>query len=130
MATFNKDTKIWSNPSGDFLYNPNLNIGEPLLHALLLLGDRVLQIDGETGITITAKEARVHTIRAAQTLQSLRIKEGDVIATATRILPHIPSVVIAGFLVGAPVNILDPGFQICKLSLFSYKCPLRIFILS
>lgn len=112
MATYNKETKVWSNPPGNSIYNPNLNLGETLLHSLYLTGDRVIHVDGETGEEVTAKTARVQVIRTAQSLKALGIRKGDVIAISTRILPKIPQVVYGAFLVGAPVNLLDPGFQI------------------
>lgn len=84
------------------------------MHSLYLIGDRVAHVDGETGEEITGKVTRLQTIRTAQSLRALGVRKGDVIAVSTRILPKTPQLIYGGFLAGALVNILDPGFQIGK----------------
>lgn len=112
MATYNTETKVWSNPPSLPLYNPNGNLGQIMLAALNVGGERVVQVDAGTGTEITAKEIRIKTIRAANNLQELGVRQGDVVAIATQIRNCIPPVFFACLAIGTPINTMDPDFQV------------------
>lgn len=114
MATYNEETKIWSNPSSVSLYNPRTNLGQVLVAALQLNEGKTFQIEASNGAKISTTEARTRAIRAAQNLQKQGIEEGDILAIAARTLENVPSILFAGLLLGAPVNTLDPDFNIGK----------------
>lgn len=114
MATYNKKEKIWSRPSLSSTFNMTQNLGQCILFSLNLSVNDVVQISADTGIELTGGEIRKRAIRVAQNLNLLGIKEQEVIAIAATMSQHVAPVLFGCFLVGAPINTLDPEFNIGK----------------
>lgn len=110
MATYNAETKVWSNPADPPLYNPSANLGQVLLSALELSQDVTSQLDSTTGRKVTASEIRLRAIRIAQNLRKQGITESDILAISAYNLEIVPSILLAALLLGAPINTLDPDF--------------------
>lgn len=114
MAKFNKQAIYWRNEPIPSIYSSSANIGQLVLNALNLTCNRVAQIDSATGRSATGREIQIRSIRVAQSLRALQVCEGHVIAIASSVSIHVPPIVFSGFLLGAPVNTLDPDFKTGK----------------
>lgn len=112
MATFNKETKIWSRTAAVPTFNMNANLGQVAIYALSMYPDEVCQISADTGVQLTGRDIRTRAIRIAQNLQARGYKEGDVIAFAVTTCENVAPALFGCFLLGAPVNTVDPEFQI------------------
>lgn len=128
MATYNKDTKIWSRPAGVPTYNMNSNLGQAVIYALSMYPDEVCQISADTGIELTGRDIRTRAIRTAQNLQLKGVKEGDVVAFAATTSENVAPALFGCFLIGAPVNTVDPEFQIADYTnMFGQTKPKVVF---
>lgn len=112
QTTFDPETLLWNGPEHFENYKQDDTIGEALLRAL----DgrtRVVQISADNGIQLTNTEIRRKTIRVAQNLLKLNITKNDVLGFCTRNSHYLAPVVFGAMVIGAPVNPLDPSYQIC-----------------
>lgn len=108
MATgnYNPRTRIWTGDVGPYLYPLDTYFGEKLLDALDETPDRVLQINHDDNQRLTCKEARMSSIRVAQNLQRLGIKQDDVIGFICRNSNVLLPLMYGCALIGAPINSL------------------------
>lgn len=115
MATYNPDTKIWSNPDETSLYNSDANLGQVIMHSLSLYPNQIAQISADTGVKLTARDLRIRSIRAAENLRARGLKSGDIVAICAKNSENVAPVFYATLLLLTPVNTLDPDFQIGKI---------------
>lgn len=109
MTTYDENTKIWSGPQ---IHNPFLNsqssLGEMILKSLKAEPDRIIQISHDEGQELTCKEFLSLSIRSAQNLTKMGLKQGDVIAflakNSTKLAPLLHGCIFNGL----PVNPIYP----------------------
>lgn len=112
MASYDPNTKIWSNPESTPLYNLNANLGQVIIHSLSMYPNKIVQISADTDIKLTGREIRIRTIRIAENLRERGYKSGDILAICARNSENVAPVFYAALLLGTPINTLDPDFQI------------------
>jgi 4-coumarate--CoA ligase len=113
MATgvFNNKTKVWKGEAGGYKLPLDVFIGEKLIEALEATPERVVQINHEEGTKLKCKDAKISSIRVAQNLQRLGIKEDDVIGFICRNSGNLAALIYGCVLIGAPVNPLHVSFS-------------------
>lgn len=109
-GTYNPHTRIWTGETGGYLLPLDIYVGEKLLEALDETPDRVLQISHEEGAKLTCRDAKLSSIRVAQNLQRLGIKEDDVIGFICRNSGNVVPLIFGCSLIGAVVNPLHVSF--------------------
>lgn len=128
MALYNSETKIWSRPAAVPTFNMHSNLGQALIYALSMYPDEVCQISADTGVELTGRDIRTRAIRIAQSLKARGYKEGDVIGFSATMSENVAPALFGCFLIGAPVNTLDPEFQIADyVNMFGQTKPRLIF---
>ncbi|XP_058815928.1 uncharacterized protein LOC131679252 [Topomyia yanbarensis] len=115
FPTFDPETKVWSGPQQPPIYNPEASFGQILLTTLNRNPTKVIQIDGDTGRTMTCEEMRLRAIRGAQNLTSLGYKQGDMVAMACANSENVAPMVVALLTIGAPLNTLAPNYGLDDL---------------
>ncbi|XP_058450094.1 probable 4-coumarate--CoA ligase 3 [Malaya genurostris] len=110
LSTFNSETKVWSGLQQPPIYNPKASFGQVLFTVLRRNPEKVIQIDGDTGRTMTCKETLLRAIRAVQNLMSQGYKKGDVVAMACANSENIAPMFVALVTIGMPLNALAPNY--------------------
>ncbi|XP_058816395.1 uncharacterized protein LOC131679677 [Topomyia yanbarensis] len=110
FPTFNPETKVWSGLQQPPIYNPEASFGQVLLTTLNRNPAKVIQIDGDTGRSMTCEEMRLRAIRGTQNLTSLGYKQGDMVAMACANSENVAPMVVALFSIGMPFNTLAPNY--------------------
>ncbi|XP_031628671.1 4-coumarate--CoA ligase-like 7 [Contarinia nasturtii] len=105
---FDANKKVWFGPSSDFKIDKQTNFGDILLENLNDTdAERVIQINGDTGETLTKAEVRKRTIRCAQNLIRLGCKQNDCISIISRNHHNLTPLLYAAICIGSPVSPLD-----------------------
>lgn len=76
----------------------------------------VAQVCVESGVKLTCDDIRLRSIRAAQNLTKLGYKQGDMVGFAMRNRENVAPLVYGCFLIGAPVNCVDPDFTAADMA--------------
>ncbi|KAG5669217.1 hypothetical protein PVAND_017109 [Polypedilum vanderplanki] len=106
--TFNKITKVWSGPKVPPIYNPDQNLGQLILKVLEQTPETVTQISADTKVSVTCGQMRERTEKFAKYLNSLGLKQGDVVGIIAANTENLAPAVFTCFLLGLPVNPLAP----------------------
>ncbi|KAL9705661.1 hypothetical protein quinque_009179 [Culex quinquefasciatus] len=109
-STYDRETKVWSGPHKPSILNPEASFGQTLLAMLSLNPDRVIQIDVDTGRSMTCGEMRLRAIRAAQNLTALGLSQGDMVSMACANSENLMPMVLGLLINGMPFNSLSPEF--------------------
>ncbi|XP_039432015.1 uncharacterized protein LOC120414768 [Culex pipiens pallens] len=109
-STYDRETKVWSGPHKPSILNPEASFGQTLLAILSLNPDRVIQIDVDTGRSMTCGEMRLRAIRAAQNLTALGLGKGDMVSMACANSENLVPMVLGLLINGMPFNSLSPEF--------------------
>ncbi|KXJ76890.1 hypothetical protein RP20_CCG008712 [Aedes albopictus] len=112
FTTYDSRTKIWSGVKMPGPFNPQANLGHLILNVLERNPSMVAQVSVESGVELTCEELRLRSIRAAQNLTKLGYQQGDMIGFAVRNRENVAPLVYGCFLIGAPVNCVDPDFTV------------------
>lgn len=120
QTTFEPETLLWNGPESFQNYKETDTIGEAIIQALNG-PPRVVQISANNGIQLTNTEIRQKTIRVAQNLLKLGITKNDVLGFCTRNSHYLAPVVFGSMVIGAPVNPLDPSYEICLFSVINIQ---------
>uniref|UniRef100_A0A1Q3EVD5 Putative acyl-coa synthetase n=1 Tax=Culex tarsalis TaxID=7177 RepID=A0A1Q3EVD5_CULTA len=114
-TSFNPETKIWSGPYQPPILNPEASFGQSVLAVMSLNPTKVIQIDADTGHSMTNGEMRLRAIRAAQNLAELGLRKGDMVAMACANSDGVASMVLALLFNGMPVHMLAPNYGVDDL---------------
>ncbi|KAG5669209.1 hypothetical protein PVAND_017102 [Polypedilum vanderplanki] len=106
--TFDKITKVWSGPKVPPFFNPDQNLGQLILKVLEQTPETVTQISADTKVSVTCGQMRERTEKFAKYLNSLGLKQGDVVGIVAANTENLAPAVFACFLLGLPVNPLAP----------------------
>lgn len=110
-VTFNEKEKIWSGLDFPPLYNSKVSIGRVIIDTLERNPKKVLQVNDNNYMSLTAEDIRLKTIRTAQNLQKLGLKTNDVIGIVAGNTHHLTPIVLAAFCLGCPLSPLDPHYK-------------------
>ncbi|KAL1378377.1 hypothetical protein pipiens_015619 [Culex pipiens pipiens] len=108
--TYDRETKVWSGPHQPPILNPEASFGQTLFAMMGLNPDRVIQIDVDTGRSMTCGEMRLRAIRAAQNLTALGLGQGDMVSMACANSENLVPMVLGLLINGMPFNPLAPGY--------------------
>lgn len=111
MSIYDEELRIWRGPASKPLYNLNSNLGELLMFSLEQNPERIIQINADSGVTVTSNEIRLKSIRVANALKQMGFKTGDIMMLAARNHPDVCPAVFGCFIIGVPVNAVDINFS-------------------
>lgn len=116
MPKYNGITKIWSAVGPTKPIDESVNVGEIILEALAKHGEKVIQLNHDTGYKMTASEMRLRSIRMGQNLVSkMGVKPGDVIALMARNNDNSAALVYSCMSIGTPFMPLDVSFELLEV---------------
>lgn len=128
-GSFNSRTKIWTGDAAGYRHSLDTYIGEKLLESLDETPERTLQINHDEGGKLTCSEAKMSSIRVAQNLTRLGIKEDDVIGFICRNSGNVMPLIYGCTLIGAPVNPLHVSLPKESIkNMFSKTKPKLVFV--
>ncbi|XP_053699103.1 uncharacterized protein LOC128746077 [Sabethes cyaneus] len=112
---FDPETKVWSGFKQPPLLNPEASLGQVLMALLKRTPNRVIQIDGDTGQVMTCEEMRLKTVRAAQTLEALGYRAGDMAALACTNSESLAPLVLGMLTLGMTTHLMSPSYGLDDL---------------
>lgn len=129
VPEYNEFTKIWCGVGPKLKFDESANVGEIILESLAKHGDKVIQINHDTGHTMTASEMRLRSIRIGQNLiDKAGVKSGDMIVLIARNNDNIASLMYACMSIGTPFMPLDGFFEVPEMvHMFEIFKPNMIF---
>lgn len=110
QTRYNAEEKLWSGRKLPTVYNPKASMGHIVLSALLHNPEKVIQVNDDSGIELTAGQIQLKTIRAAQTLQRLGYKSNDVFGFMTNNYHNVAPIVYAALCLGCPINAIASNY--------------------
>lgn len=110
-ASYDPETKVWAGAQNPPPFNPRASIGDVLLYCMQRNSRKVAQINANDGVELTYQEIMTKSIRVAENLRRLGLKQEDVVAVISRNNSEIASVLFGTLILGLAVNTLDPSFQ-------------------
>lgn len=111
MSVYNEDLRIWQGPVRKHIYDSRMNLGELLMFSLEKIPERIIQVNADSGITVTSNEIRLKSIRVANALSKMGFKTGDIMMLAARNHSEVCPALFGCFIIGAPVNAVDINFS-------------------
>uniref|UniRef100_A0A182Q0L1 AMP-dependent synthetase/ligase domain-containing protein n=1 Tax=Anopheles farauti TaxID=69004 RepID=A0A182Q0L1_9DIPT len=108
---YDPETRTWYGPSKTSVFNPEASIGQMIYEILQRSPDRVMQIDIDTGRSMTYAEFRTRLVRFAQNLTAIGVRQGDVVTLANANSENLAPLACALLTIGAPMNPLAPSFN-------------------
>ncbi|XP_062537436.1 uncharacterized protein LOC134205833 [Armigeres subalbatus] len=109
---YDEDEQLWRGRDIPEIYNPNQSIGQLIWSLLNRAPWKIAQISAESGVRVTYSEMRLRSIRAAQNLAMIvGLEKGDMVTIVSRNNEKVAPVVFGCFMLGTPINTLDPGFR-------------------
>ncbi|XP_001865658.2 4-coumarate--CoA ligase 4 [Culex quinquefasciatus] len=112
LSTFDSATKVWSGLHRPPLLNPEASLGQVLLHTFSLNPSKVIQIDADTGRSMTNGELQLRAIRMAQNLKKLGFCKGDMVSMACANSENVTPLVVGLLINGMPFNTLAPNYGV------------------
>lgn len=101
--------KIWSGDKHETIFNSNVSLGYLILNELKKTPERITQVSADTGVEVTCYEMRQRSIKMAKHLQSLGLKQGDIVGIVGSNSEYLVPIFIACFTLGLPTSPLAPG---------------------
>lgn len=114
MSVYDEELRVWRGPVSKNLYNYDYNLGQLIMHSLSKFPDKILQVNADSGVTLTGKEIRLKSIRVANALRQMGFKTSDIMMLAVRNHPDMCPALFGCFIIGAPVNAVDVNFSVGK----------------
>ncbi|EAT45818.1 AAEL002940-PA [Aedes aegypti] len=109
---FDEDEQTWRGRNVPPLCNPNQGVGQLVWRLLDRAPWKIAQISAETNRRVTYHEMRLRSIRVAQNLSAIvGIEKGDMVTIVARNNENVAPIVFGCFMLGTPMNTLDPGFH-------------------
>ncbi|XP_055588509.1 uncharacterized protein LOC129740818 [Uranotaenia lowii] len=114
--TFDSFNKIWVPRHPAPVIDPKVSLGQLILNALARHGEKILQLDTDTGAEMSAHEMRLRAIRVAQNLATLGFRKGVPAALACSNGENLTPVALGLMIAGIPFITLPVGFNAADLS--------------
>ncbi|XP_058122366.1 uncharacterized protein LOC131293188 [Anopheles ziemanni] len=111
QPSYDAVSRTWEGPTVKPVFNPEASIGQVIFEVLNRSSDRLVQIDMDTGRSMTYAEFKSRMIRFAQNLTAMRVGKGDVVVLANANSENLGPLVCALLSIGAPFNALSPNFN-------------------
>ncbi|XP_058123911.1 uncharacterized protein LOC131293189 [Anopheles ziemanni] len=111
QPSYDAVSRTWEGPTVKTVFNPEASIGQVIFEVLNRSSDRLVQIDMDTGRSMTYAEFKSRMIRFAQNLTAMRVGKGDVVVLANANSENLGPLVCALLSIGAPFNALSPNFN-------------------
>ncbi|XP_058839555.1 probable 4-coumarate--CoA ligase 1 [Topomyia yanbarensis] len=111
MTSYDHDRRVWSGPRQPCVFNPACNFGQIVLNLLERSAEKVIQIDGDTGRTMTRSEMRLRVVRVAQNLQKLGYGVGDIASVVAVNSENLAPLILGLQVIGVGFNALAPTFD-------------------
>lgn len=107
-VSYNEKDKIWSGAKHESIFNSNVSLGYLILNEFNKTPERITQVLADTGVEVTCYEMLQRSIKMAKHLQSLDLKQGDVVGFMASNNEYLGPIVFACFTLGLPANLLGP----------------------
>jgi 4-coumarate--CoA ligase len=128
QPTYNSETKIWSGPKSETIYNSEVSLGYLILNVLKQTPERVTQVSADTNVELTCHEMRKRTMKIVNYLQTSGYKQGDIVGIMASNSENLAPVVFACLSLGLPINPLAPVMTECDvIQMYSKTKPKIIF---
>lgn len=125
---FDLDLKVWSGPSLDPIYNPDVSVGFLILNRLLQTPNKIIQIVHETGSELTCKKIYEKTIKIANFLTTQGFKQGDIIGLIAKNSENVAPALFACLTLGLPFNPFPSAMSEHDLTLLVEKTKPKLFL--
>ncbi|GAB0097523.1 hypothetical protein DMENIID0001_131660 [Sergentomyia squamirostris] len=111
ITKYDSTTKIWYNDKvTKRVFDEHMGLGQTLLYLLSLCPENVCQISYDDDSRRTNGEIMDATLVIAYNLTKFGCKQGNVITYVCNNSHDLTPAILAGFLLGTPINVIDPGF--------------------
>lgn len=126
---YNRDTKILSGAQIEPFYYPFVSAGQMVLHYLQRDPSKIVQVNYDDGVELSAGELAKLGLRIAKNLSSMEgLKQGDVIGLVVKNTSYVAPLILGSLLIGSPCNTLDPTFEENEIAqIFHQTTPKIIF---
>lgn len=112
LPAFDPTTKVWSGIHRPPLLNPEASLGQVILHTLSLNPSKEIQIDADTGRSMTNGELQLRAIRVVQNLKELGFCKGDMVTMACANSENVAPLAVGLLINGMPFNTLSPSYGV------------------
>uniref|UniRef100_A0A8D7ZYL0 Luciferin 4-monooxygenase n=1 Tax=Culex pipiens TaxID=7175 RepID=A0A8D7ZYL0_CULPI len=112
LPAFDPATKVWSGIHRPPLLNPEASLGQVILHTLSLNPSKEIQIDADTGRSMTNGELQLRATRVAQNLKELGFCKGDMVTMACANSENVAPLAVGLLINGMPFNTLAPSYGV------------------
>ncbi|XP_058452864.1 uncharacterized protein LOC131431270 [Malaya genurostris] len=128
MSFYDPDRRVWSGPRIASSFDPKRGLGEVLLDLLSRNPDKLVQIDADTGRTLSRDQLKLRAIRIAQHLREEFDLSGvnDIVTIAASSSENLTPVAIALQLLAVPYNTLFPNFTVDEMAHMMSKTQSRL----
>lgn len=123
MATgtvYDPEEKIWSGPEYA-LGDQSISFGQMLLDRLKVHGNKLMQINHDSGYQMSAREMRLKSLRIAASLTALGIGPGDIVQIVVSEHDDLVPLWLGIIAAGAGMNALHVSFSERKLPIIYLK---------
>lgn len=128
MFHYNRESKILSGVQLEPFFHQNLNCGQIALHYLQREPNKIVQINYDDGVELSAGEMAKLGLRIAKNLLNEGLTLNDVIGLVAKNSTYVAPLVLGSLLTGTPCNTLDPSFDEREIShIFKQTNPKIIF---
>ncbi|EDS42049.1 4-coumarate-CoA ligase 3 [Culex quinquefasciatus] len=112
LPAFDPATKVWSGIHRPPLLNSEASLGQVILHTLSLNPSKEIQIDADTGRSMTNGELQLRAIRVVQNLKELGFCKGDMVTMACANSENVAPLAVGLLINGMPFNTLSPSYGV------------------
>lgn len=128
MYSFNSETKVLSAFQLQPFYDHFVTAGQFALHYLQRDPSKIVQVNYDDGVAVSAGEMAKLGLRIAKNLLKEGLKFGDVIGLVAKNTTYVAPLVLASLIVGTPCSTLDPSFEISEIAhIFQQTKPKLVF---
>ncbi|KFB49860.1 AGAP008545-PA-like protein [Anopheles sinensis] len=111
QPTYDAESRTWHGATFHGVFNPEASLGQVIFDILNRSSDSIVQIDMDTGRSMTYAEFKMRMIRFVQNLTRIGVQKGDVVALTNANSENLAPLVCALLCIGAPFNPLAPSFN-------------------
>lgn len=106
-SEFVEEEKLWKGPDLPPIFHPKASVGQIVLRALQIHGNKCAQISDDSGFEFSFDEILIKTIRAAQNLEKLGYQTKDIFGFVANNDHNLAPCVFAAFCMGCPINTMS-----------------------
>lgn len=111
MTVYEAQSRIWYALPRPPVLNPCASLGQVLLNVLERSPAKILQVNADTGVTLTSDELRRRAIRFARFLtETVGAGQQDRVALVAQNSDNVAPVALGSFIAGVTIGTLDPAF--------------------